>query len=72
MAEGITKTRECDRAGCRNRKGVAYYEIIMLNVNGDEGPSVSGELCPAHAKMAARFIDNLFKNTKEHPNDPAN
>ncbi len=76
MAERITKTRECDRAGCRRRKDVAWYSLSMNEATtvrfeeGSEVCSASGELCPAHVKMVERFMDNLFKNTKEYPADP--
>ncbi len=70
MAERITKTRECDRTGCRRRRDVQYYEMTMLDAGSDEVAAASGELCPAHRNMVVRFIDNLFKNTKEYPADP--
>ena len=67
MAERITKVRECDRKFCRNRKGVAVYTLRLIP-DMDESPisETEGELCPAHAEMARKFIANLFKNTKEY------
>ena len=75
MAERITKTRECDRAMCRRRKGVRQYELVLRSTSS---PGVTydcvvatghGELCPAHAVMVQTFMANLFKNTKQY-DDP--
>ena len=65
MAERITKTRECDRGGCRRRKGVEAYDLVLSADPGGVMYSASGELCPAHMEMVARFINNQFKNTKD-------
>ncbi len=71
-----TKTyKECDRAGCRSRTGVREYELVLRakTVTADD-PGYAcvvatghGELCPAHEQMTKRFIECVFKNTKEYP-----
>ena len=76
MATRIQKVKECDRAMCRRRKGVAWYSISMLEMptvrfeDGTEVCCASGELCPAHVEMVKHFIDDLFKNKKEYNDDP--
>jgi len=70
MATRTQKVHECDRAGCRRRKDVQYYEVTMLDAVSNEMAGNQGELCPAHRKMAANFINNLFKNTKDY-DEPA-
>ncbi len=68
MAERITKTRECDRAGCRNRKGVDEYTLTLTH-DDDTVNFETGELCPAHLEMALKFISELFRNTKSYPDE---
>ncbi len=76
MATRIQEVKECDRAMCRRRKDVAEYALV-LSRGGIAENGAAGELCPAHAKMAKRFIDDLFNNKKEYddapePTDPTN
>lgn len=71
MATRTVTYPECDRAGCRRRKGVKEVHV-SLEVVGDDNlygdpEQQEGELCPAHVAMVKRFMDNLFKNTKEYP-----
>ncbi|KKN45149.1 hypothetical protein LCGC14_0686020 [marine sediment metagenome] len=71
MATRTKKIKECDRAGCLNTRDVAF---VALTMNG--GPErrhiaeTSGDLCPVHVRMVGRFMDNLFKNTKQY-DEPA-
>ena len=76
MATRTQKILECDRAGCRNRKGVRpvslTLEIDIEEIEGlpdVPGTMVGGDLCPYHLAMAETFLDNLFKNTKPY-DDP--
>lgn len=75
MAERITKVRECDRAGCRRRKGVKKVKLAMwvADENGvfpstahTHGLWIEGELCPFHRKMASDQQLAMFQNTKQY------
>ncbi len=71
MATRTVTYPECDRAGCRRRKGVEKYKLVLYEREIESVSELAeGELCPAHVEMVRRFINNLFKNTKEYPDGP--
>ena len=68
MATRVQKIRECDRGGCRRRKGVDVYRLVLYEREIESvAHQVKAEICPAHVEMVIRYMDNLVKNTKEYP-----
>lgn len=74
MAERIIKTRECDRLGCRRRTGVKLLQVTIETFDPETGlaedvDKEQGELCPKHQKMLRDYAADIFRNTKEYPDE---
>ncbi len=70
MATRTQQVKECDRAMCRNRKGVTAVRIVVQVIQPELGVWVGdrceGELCPTHLKLAKSQAAAMFKNSKTY------
>ncbi len=68
MATRNVEIMECDRRGCRRRKGVAAVEVEINGLTGEGLPQpviYKGDLCPYHQSQLINKTHDMFNNTKK-------